>query len=632
LIWLVACAAFARQPFSPADGWAWRAAEDPRISADGRWVVYVEGWSDRETNAAYANLWLVSAAGGTRRPFTTGPWTDGSPRWSPDNTRIAWLSDRGGAVRILVRGVDAERETAIAAPGAPPMSLAWSPDGRWLAYTAWTPGKAAAPWAPPALLPFLNTGAPAGSVEIFLVASSGGAPRQLTHDSFTRRGPPVWTQDGQWILNSAERAWDVAKPLDGAEICGIPVNEGTPRRLTEHPGPDEDPLPSPDGTKIAWTRAEDKPPSYAVRRLWVMGVDGKRARVLTGSLDRDALCPQWSSDSRTVYFLADDRGSTHVYAARNDGTVRQVANRAERLRGFSLADNGRGVSVRSNSNEAGAVVSFAVDLPGGVTTLASPNDALLAERDIGPREEIHFTSDGKDVQGWLVKPPGADPGRQYPLLVDLDSAGEALTSAHAMSGQEFSLRAQIFAARGWVVLSINPRGTPGYGEDFGNLLRTRFPGDDFDDLMRGVDAAIARGGIDPHRLALSGGLLAAWAIGHTGRFAAAVVHHAIADWTSAVALAPAGSRRSAWMGGMPWDDPGQYVQHSPLFFARNFQTPTLVIGNGTQSRELYFALQARHVESALARLGDDRKPAARILELETELSWLERWRKPSAVR
>ena len=133
--------------------------------------------------------------------------------------------------------------------------------------------------------------------------------------------------DGQWILNSAARAPDPSQPLEGAEIYGIHVTDGEVRRLTEHAGPDEDPLPSPDGARIAWIAADARPPAYAVRKLWVMGVDGNRRKVLTGSLDRDVRHPQWSSDSRTVYFLADDRGATHVYAARNDGTVRQVRPR-----------------------------------------------------------------------------------------------------------------------------------------------------------------------------------------------------------------------------------------------------------------------------------------------------------------
>jgi acylaminoacyl-peptidase len=351
-----------------------------------------------------------------------------------------------------------------------------------------------------------------------------------------------------------------------------------------------------------------------------MGVEGKRVKALTGSLDRDVASPQWSSDSRTLYFLADDRGSTHVYAARNDGTVRQVTNRAERLRWFSLADNGRAVTVRSSATGAEELVTFAVDLPGGVIPLASPNEPLLATRDIGPREELRFSSDGKEVQGWLVKPARTDASKPVPMLVE---AGE---TPRAMCGAEFPLRAQIFAARGFAVLCVNTRGSPGYGEDFGNLLRTRFPGDDFDDLMRGVDAALAKGGIDSKHVYVAGGLLAAWALGHTDRFAAAVVRRPIVDWTSAVALSFEGYRRaSAWMGAMPWEDPTQYEQHSPVYFAQNFKTPALVVGDLAQARELYFALQAKKVESALLRLPENAKPGTVVMELEAEIGWLKKF-------
>ena len=150
-----------------------------------------------------------------------------------------------------------------------------------------------------------------------------------------------------------------------------------------------------------------------------------------------------------------------------------------------------------------------------------------------------------------------------------------------MCGPEFRWRAQFFAARGFVVLCANPRGTPGYGEEFGNLIRSRFPGDDFDDLMRGVDHLIAKGFVDPAKLTIKGGLLAAWAIGHTARFHAAIAIRPIADWATEVASAPDGLyRAAAWMGAMPWDDPDQYVKHSPLYFAGNFKTPTLVISAG----------------------------------------------------
>jgi dipeptidyl aminopeptidase/acylaminoacyl peptidase len=245
-----------------------------------------------------------------------------------------------------------------------------------------------------------------------------------------------------------------------------------------------------------------------------MGRNGEHRKVLAGALDRDARDPQWSSDSRTLYFLADDHGATHVYAAHGDGAVRQVTNREERLERFSLADNGRAVAVRSNATEGGNLITFAVDLPGGVITLAEPNQPLLAQRDIGDVEEIHFESAGNTVQGWLVWPPNADRARPIPLVAEV--SGEP----RAMFGYEFPLEAHILAASGYAVLRVNPRGSPGYGEVFGNLLPTRLPGDDFDDLMRGVEAAIAK--VCYNRRSRNGENRARVSRGHHARSAAGI--------------------------------------------------------------------------------------------------------------
>jgi dipeptidyl aminopeptidase/acylaminoacyl peptidase len=344
-----------------------------------------------------------------------------------------------------------------------------------------------------------------------------------------------------------------------------------------------------------------------------MNADGSRARALSGSLDRDATAPQWSSESRTVYFLADDHGATHVYAARNDGTVRQITRQAARLRGLSLADNGRAVSVRSSATEGGDVVTFTVDSVSQPVTLASPNEGLLADRSIGPVEELTYSSDGRSIQAWLVEPPGFDPAQKHPLLLDVADDPRRMYDAG------FSLRAQIFAAQGFVVLRANPRGVPGYGEEFGHLLRTRYPGDDFDDLMRGVDAAIAKGGIDSQRVGIVGGVTAAWALGHTTRFHRVVARRPIVDWALDL------ERAAAAMRAMPWEDSEQYVKHSPLYFAQNFATPTLILANDgdLQSEQLYLALRARKVEAALARLGSA-GTADRVLELEAIAAWLRR--------
>lgn len=601
----------ARQPFTADDRWGWRSASDPRISADGQWIVYVEGWNDRTADAAFANLWIVSSDGKTRRPFTEGNWRDHYPRWSPDGKRIAWLSSRTGRQHIRVRPLEAGPETQIATDGQVPLNLAWSPDGDRIAFTARVPAKLEPPaWAPAALLPRLSR-PEEGHVQLFVVPISGGAARRVSIGDFDYHGEPTWMPDGQSILASRD---------DGA-IYALSLSGGPARQVTHEPGRNEDPSPSSDGSKIAWLAAGPRQQSYVIHKLYVMNADGSRVKMLGGALDRDPVAPQWSSDSRTVYFLADDRGATHVYAARNDGAVRQVTSAVERLTGFSLADNGRAVAVRSSATEAGDVVSFTVDHVSQPVTLASPNDRLLADRDIGAVEGLSYDSSGNAIQAWIVKPPRFDASRKYPLLLDIRD------DPREMYGVDFNLRAQIFAANGYVVLCVNPRGTPGSGEQFGNLLHSRFPGDDYDDLMRGVDVVVSKGYVDPKRLVVVGGLLAAWTIGHTDRFRAAVARRPIADWTVDVATAPDGLERALrWMGAMPWDDPEQYWKHSPIYFAQNFKTPTLVLAGEVDpgSEELYFALRAKKVDAALVRMGPGEKPSESVLEMNTILAWLGR--------
>jgi acylaminoacyl-peptidase len=616
--------AASQQLFSMEDWWALRTARDPQIGAGGGSVIYVETWNDREHDAVCSNLWAVGSDGSHRRQLTRGAWRDSSPRWSPDSTRIAYVSDRGGRAQIRVQRTESGHETEIASP-YPPLALAWSPDGRMLAFTAAVPvPPAPAAWAPSSILPLLRRRV-ISHVQIFVVPAEGGTPRQLSSGVLDHTGEPAWMPDGRTILTSAAPTPDADRALEGGEIYAIRLDDGASKQLTRRSGPDELPVPSPDGARIAWVGRDAAPQSYVTAKLYVMNADGSRVKVLAGTLDRDVRRPQWSSDSRTVYFLADDRGATHVYAGRNDGSVRQVTSTSQRLDGFSLADNGRAVTVRSTSTAASEAIAFPVDRPGDPVRLAAPNETLLASREIGHAEEFQFASDGKTIQAWVTLPPAFDASRKHPLLVDIQDAIQ--DRRRRMCGPEFSLRSQIFAAHGYVVLCANPRGTPGYGEEFGNLIHSRYPGDDFDDLMRGVDAAIGKGYVDPKRLTVVGGLLAAWTIGHTPRFAAAVVRRPITDWVADVALEPDGYyRAAAWMGAMPWDNPEQYVKHSPIFFAQNFKTPALVIAGNhdPQSDELFFALKARKVESDLVRLQAE-KPNHAVLELEAILGWLGRF-------
>ncbi len=445
------------------------------------------------------------------------------------------------------------RERPIPTGEFAPVAIAWSADGSSLAFLTPAPARNAAPaWAPPAILDRLRPPAQT-RMQVFAVNLGKDDFHAISTGNRNYAGEPTWSLDGRWIFAAD----------DAGEIVALPTAGGAPKVLTKGQGFCENPVVSPDGGRIAYLVTDPKPQSYVVRQLAVMNPDGSRVRVLTGALDRDAADPQWSSDSRTVYFLADDRGATHIYAAHRDGSIRQVTEARERLRGLSVADNGRAATVRSDE-----VITLPVDSAGEAEVLAAPNAGLLAAHEIGATEEIWVSSDGNQVQAWIAKPPGFDAARKYPLLLDLrDAPGHA----------GFDLRSQILAAHGFVVLRVNPRGTPGYGEIFGNVLPTGFPKDPFDDLMAAVDAVLAKGYIDPRRVMISGGILASWALGRTDRFARAVVRHPVA----------------AWM---------------------NDKTAVLVLDAGT--------LKTRKVETAAyVDLPEDGRPGTAVLELETMLGW-----------
>jgi dipeptidyl aminopeptidase/acylaminoacyl peptidase len=636
-MFLAALWADAREPFTPADIWAWRTTEDPQISPAGRRVVYLERWNDRTTHSVCSNFWLMSVDGRERRPLTTGTWRDRSPRWSPDSERIAWLSDRSGKMQLYLESAAGGQAGVLQLGGLEPKAFAWSADGDWIALTAHATGdEGAAPWAPVELLPRLNASAFAGwpKSKLLVAPVRGGVPRELATGDLRVEGEPAWTLDGKTVLISARNA-----PLGDSQIYAVGLgsetraeaktesNHGSARALTHQPGANFNPLPSPDGGKIAWIAAEPRP-GNALRKLCVMNSDGSRDKVLAGSLDRDVAAPHWSSDGRTVYFLADDAGATQVYAARADGTARQVTRRHDRLTGFSLADNGRAAAVRWSASEgaveAGTVVSFAVDLPGGVTALAAPNDELLAARDIATAEEFRYDSAGRSIQAWLTRPARFDPAHTYPLVVDVEDR------PGAMHGVETRLETQLLAARGWLVLTLNPRGTPGYGEIFANLLPTAYPGGAFEDTMRGVDAVLAKDLGDARRIAMVGGLLASWALGHGGRLHAVVVTEPVADLAGRAWRSPASLRRmTALLGAPPWQDPQLYSKNSPLSSAPDFNTPALLIARpgDVAAASLATALAARQVDSAFLSLNPEQTPEDRVLEWQGILAWLEKMLK-----
>lgn len=664
---LAVAPALAKRPLSSDTLFDLRSVGDPQITKDGKSVVFTLGWNDRVNDASYSNLWIVSSDGKDQRPLTTGPFRDTSPRLSPDGTRLAYISNRSGRPQIRIRWMDSGQEAEITDLLESPSAIEWSPDGKWIAYIARVAAKpswsvkmpekpAGARWAdPPVVVTRLRWRADgAGLIQpgyrhIFVVPSTGGAPRQISTGDFDHGGGLggglAWSPDSQTIYVSANRTPDADYSLEGGEIYAFSVKDGAATQLTHRKGPDGNPTPSPDGKRIAYTGNDWKFQSYTVTHLYVMNADGTEPRVLTASFDRDVRNPTWSWDGKTIYFLADDHGTSQLYSANLSGEVKQITHGKQRLGSsyagndpFTLSNNGLVATTRSTPAEPPDLVIVRAYRNDDVTRVTGVNESLLADRDLSAVEEITYDSfDGKPIQGWLIKPPNFDPAKKYPLLLQIHGG------PHAMYGVEFQHEFQTQAARGFVVFYTNPRGSTGYGEEFGDIIHTKYPGDDYTDLMKGVDAMIGKGYIDPKKLCVTGGsgggLLTAWIIGHTDRFAAAVSQYPVTNWFTQVGTADGGYTHAAlWMKALPWENPQQYIEHSPVFFAKNFKTPTMVLTGEAdlrtpiaQSEELYFALKAMKVPAVLVRIPDEphgirgAHPSHRIAKMEHVIGWMEKW-------
>ncbi len=636
--------------------WDIRSVSDPQITKDAKSVIYVLGWSDKMTDQRWTNLWIVSGDGKDERPLTTGAFKDAEPRLSPDGTRLAYLSNRSGKTQIHVRWLDSSQEAQITDSQQTPSNLVWSPDGKWIGYEARVPGKPdwnpkmpekppGAKWADPPIivtkLRWRENGVgliQPGYSQIFAIPSTGGTPKQVSSGDYNHNGTFAWSGDGKWIYASTNRIPDAEYSLEGGDIYAYSVDDGSVTQLTSRKGPDSDPVPSPGGKKIAYIGHDWKFQSYTVNHLYVMDADGKNTKNLTASLDRDVRGPHWSWDGKTLYFLVDDRGNTQLYSADPEsGEVKAVTSGVQQLGEFSLANNLMAATVRTTPTEPGDITMVPVYKQGPTVKLTHVNDSLMSQYQLGSVEELTYDSfDGKNMQGWIIKPPNFDSSKKYPFILDIHGG------PHAMYGVGFQHELQIQAARGYVVLYLNPRGSTGYGEEFGNIIHTKYPGDDYTDLMKGVDQMITKGYIDPKKLCVTGGsgggLLTAWIIGHTDRFAAAVSQYPVTNWITQAGTADGGYVHSAlWLKAFPWEQPQQFLEHSPIYYAKNFKTPTMVITGEAdlrtpiaESEELYFALKAQKIPAVLVRVPDEfhgirGRNSHYIEKIEHIMAWMEKY-------
>jgi acylaminoacyl-peptidase len=660
-------AAPSRPPLEPMDIFRLELATDPRISPDGSEVVYVRRWSDLESDRRCANLWLIDIESGAQRPLSTGVHNDASPRWSRDGRSLAFVSNRDGSPQIYRRWMENGETAKLTQLPRPPAGLAWSPDGRWISFAMHVPEPPRRitdlPQAPPgatwARAPRVIDRAiyrlngrgylEPGYTQLFVIPADGGTARQITRDPYHHGGPPgmsneeaVWTPDGRHLILAATRRADWEFEFQNSEIWEIAVEDGAARALTDREGPDATPAVSHDGRRIAYVGFDDRYQAYQVRRLYVMNRDGSGSRVVTASFDRDVIAPEWAPDDRGVYFLADDRGTTGLYLAGLDGSVELIAANV----GATLSAYGGGGAFTLARDGAFALTTTRPDLPGdiaigraGVKTpavLTAVNAELLGARSLGALEAIEFASsrDARSIHGWVLTPPGFDPSKRHPLILEIHGGPVA------NYGNRFDVEKQLMAARGYVVVYINPRGSSSYGEEFGNLLHHAYPGDDFFDLESAVDAVLARGFVDRERLFITGGsgggILTCWAIGRTDRYRAAVTAYPNVNWYSFSLIGDLAPYMAKYFfPGPPWENLQHFEERSPLALVGKVKTPTMVMTGEedwrtpiSESEQYYQALKRVGVDTVLVRVPDEphgisMHPSHHIAKVLYTLGWFE---------
>ncbi|MGH7541725.1 MAG: prolyl oligopeptidase family serine peptidase [Gemmatimonadota bacterium] len=651
--------------FEPADVFQLEWAADPQISPDGSQVVYVRSSNDIMRDRTQAEIWIVRWDGTNHRPVVTGPASYSSPRWSPDGSKLLYVStDENRKRQLFLRWMDTGETAKLTNLQESPGGLSWSPDGRWIAFSMFVPEETepfasmpAAPegaeWAPKPKVytELFYRGDGQGFFEpghdhVFVLPAEGGTPRQLTEGPYPHGGTPSWTPDGRHLIISANRRADWQYTPNDSEIYELSVADGAIRPLTDRRGPDDSPRVSPDGSLIAYTGFDDRFQGYQVTKLYVMNRDGSGARIVADGLDRDIGNVQWAGDGRGLLVQYDDEGNTNVALVSLDGGVTDLAGDVGGLSigrpyaggDFSVSRDGRIAFTHSTPDyPADLAVVAAGDDPRRLTRL---NEDLLSHKTLGEVEEIWYESshDGRRIQGWVVTPPGFDPDRTYPLLLEIHGG------PFANYGDRFSAEVQLYASAGYVVLYTNPRGSTSYGEEFGNLIHHAYPGNDYHDLMSGVDALIARGYVDEDHLFVTGGsgggVLSSWIVGHTDRFAAAAVQKPVINWYSWVLTADfGGSAVNYWFPAKPWEDPEHYLQRSPIQHVGNVTTPTMLITGEvdyrtpmSESEQFYQALKIRKIPTALVRIpeashGISNRPSHMIAKVQHILAWFDRYRE-----
>jgi dipeptidyl aminopeptidase/acylaminoacyl peptidase len=652
----------AKHPITFDDMMKLHRVSSPAISADGKWAAYTVATPDLDANRNASNVWIVSTAGGEAVQVTQSGH-DSSPAWSPDGKTLAFISSRGGDSEVYLLSMEGGEAKKLTTLSTGADLFQWSPDGKTIAFTSAVyldckddacnqkrdeekeKSKVKARVYDHLLYRHWDHWSDGKRSHLFLMPADGSAAARDLTPTADYDIPPdergevsdfAFSPDGKEICYTAVPDKMEAISTNG-ELFVVPVTGGEPKKITSNPGFDGNPVYSPDGKYIAYhaqLMAENESDRW---RVMLYDRKSEQSENLSEGFDRSATNLAWSPDSKTIYFLAENETLQPLYAmeAKAGATPKKV------LDGFNVAyafsGDGKTLVAERTSLTMPAEVFVAAGDGSGLKQLAHENDAILATLEIPAPEKFWFEgAEGTKVEAMLLKPPQFETGKKYPVLVLLHGGPETMWS----DAWGYRWNAQVFSAAGYATLMINRRGSTGYGQKFTDEINNDWGGRAYADVMKGIDAAIAKYPyLDKTRMAAAGGsyggYLADWIATHTDRFKAIISHAGVYDKVSMYAT------EELWFDehesqGTPWTAPENYKKWSPSTYAAElgkYKTPTLVVCGEkdyrvpyTQSLEFFSSLQRQGVPSKLVVFPDEGhwvlKPQNAQLWYKTFLDWL----------
>lgn len=653
--------------FTSDDIFALEFANDVQVSPDGQRVIYVRHSNDIMTDSTRRSLWMLDIASGEHVPLFSDEYSYSSPRWAPDNNRVAFISNRSGSNQIHVHWINEHTSARVTDVRNGVSDVTWSPDGKWLAFSMEVP-EGTTEFARSVYRPTRPEGARWADAPIvierayyqqdgrgllqsayrhlFVVPADGGTERQLTDGPYNHGGRLAWTPDSAGLVFSANRREDWEFQTLEANLYKVSLEDKTLTALTDRAGRQYSPVFSPDGRYLAFLHGSNERVPYRNAKLHVMEWRNQQVTELLGDLDRSIESPDWLNSNTIVFQYADRgklklarvpvRGGRHTDLTENVGTG---SNGRPYLGGmFTSSQNGVLAFTHATAYRPGEV---AVWQGNNQRVLTNLSESMLGQRQLGEVHEFTYKSsyDEQEIHGWYITPPGFDPEKSYPLLIEIHGG------PHLAYGPYFAAELQRYAAEGYIVFYNNYRGSTSYGEDFAMLLHNRYSSPyDFADHMSGIDALIEKGFVDSDNLFITGGsaggIATAYAIGLTDRFNAAVATNPVTNWISKVLTADSYlSQIPNQFPGLPWDELEHYWERSPLSLVGNVTTPTLLFTGEEDRRtpiadteQFYQALQLLGVDTVMVRVpgaahGVSNRPSRMIAKVEYALAWFERYKK-----